>query len=101
TTRIVLEVSELWKAYGDNIVLAGVSFAQERGQKIALIGPNGAGKTTLLRAIGAGLPVDDGIIRLGQNVRIGYYAQEHEALDPSQGGPGARPRGQVGFETEG
>jgi ATPase subunit of ABC transporter with duplicated ATPase domains len=83
TTRVVLEVSDLWKAYGDNIVLAGVSFAQERGQKIALIGPNGAGKTTLLRAIAGGLPVDDGQVRLGLNVKIGYYAQEHESLDPA------------------
>jgi ATPase subunit of ABC transporter with duplicated ATPase domains len=83
TTRVVLEVSDLWKAYGNNIVLAGVSFAQERGQKIALIGPNGAGKTTLLRAIEGHLPVDDGQVRLGMNVRIGYYAQEHESLDPA------------------
>jgi ATPase subunit of ABC transporter with duplicated ATPase domains len=83
TTRIVLEVSDVWKAYGDNIVLAGVSFAQERGQKIALIGPNGAGKTTLLRAITGQLPVDDGQVRLGLNVKIGYYAQEHESLDPT------------------
>ncbi len=82
-TRVVLEVSDLWKAYGDNIVLAGVSFVQERGQKIALLGPNGAGKTTLLRAIAGRLPVDDGQIHLGQNVRIGYYAQEHESLDPA------------------
>jgi ATP-binding cassette subfamily F protein 3 len=83
TTRVVLEVSDLWKAYGNNIVLAGVSFAQERGQKIALIGPNGAGKTTLLRAIDGNLPVVDGQVRLGMNVKIGYYAQEHESLDSS------------------
>jgi ATPase subunit of ABC transporter with duplicated ATPase domains len=83
TTRIVLEVSDLWKAYDQNIVLAGVNFVQERGQKLALLGPNGAGKTTLLRIVSSRLPADDGIVRFGQNVRIGYYAQEHEALDPS------------------
>ena len=83
TARVVLEVADLWKAYEQNIVLAGVEFTHERGQKLALIGPNGAGKTTLLKAIAGRVPVDDGQVRLGQNVRIGYYAQEHEALDPS------------------
>src|ERR1035437_6797946 len=81
TTRIVLEANDIWKAYDTNIVLAGVSFAHERGQKLALIGPNGAGKTTLLRIITGQLEADDGQIRLGQNVRVGYYAQEHESLD--------------------
>jgi ATPase subunit of ABC transporter with duplicated ATPase domains len=82
TTRVVLEATDIWKAYDQNIVLSGVSFAHERGQKLALIGPNGAGKTTLLRIITSQLPADDGEIRLGQNVRVGYYAQEHESLDP-------------------
>jgi ATPase subunit of ABC transporter with duplicated ATPase domains len=83
SARIVLEASDLWKAYDQNIVLAGVSFTLERGQKLALIGPNGAGKTTLLKVIARRLPADDGTVVLGQNVRVGYYAQEHEALDPS------------------
>jgi ATPase subunit of ABC transporter with duplicated ATPase domains len=81
--RVVLEAADLWKAYDQNIVLAGVSFTLERGQKLALLGPNGAGKTTLLKVIGGALPVDDGAVRPGLNVRLGYYAQEHEALDPS------------------
>ncbi|HVC35733.1 MAG TPA: ABC-F family ATP-binding cassette domain-containing protein [Chloroflexota bacterium] len=81
TGRVVLEVSDLWKAYGANIVLTGVTFAQERGQTLALLGPNGAGKTTLLRIIAGVLAADDGRVRPGHNVRIGYYAQEHEALD--------------------
>lgn len=81
--RVVLEAAELWKAYDQNIVLAGVSFALERGQKLALLGPNGAGKTTLLKVISGRLPLDDGQVRPGLNVRLGYYAQEHEALDPA------------------
>jgi ATPase subunit of ABC transporter with duplicated ATPase domains len=82
TSRVVLDVADVWKAYGENIVLTGVSFAQERGQTVALLGPNGAGKTTLLKVITGRLPADDGRIDPGLNVRIGYYAQEHEALDP-------------------
>jgi ATP-binding cassette, subfamily F, member 3 len=83
TARVVLEAAEIWKAYDQNIVLAGVNFVLERGKKLALLGPNGAGKTTLLKVIAGGLPSDDGEVRLGQGVRIGYYAQEHEALDPN------------------
>lgn len=83
SARVVLEATDLWKAYGANIVLAGVNFTLERGQKLALIGPNGAGKTTLLKAISGSLPLDDGQVRPGLNVRLGYYAQEHEALNPS------------------
>ncbi|MHB1006471.1 MAG: ABC-F family ATP-binding cassette domain-containing protein [Chloroflexota bacterium] len=83
TGRMVLEVADLWKAYGDNIVLMGVNFALERGQKLALLGPNGAGKTTLLRTIAGKMEMDAGTVELGHNVRIGYYAQEHEALNPA------------------
>jgi ATPase subunit of ABC transporter with duplicated ATPase domains len=83
TGRVVLEVSDVWKAYDQNIVLTGVTFALERGQTIALLGPNGAGKTTLLKVIAGVLAADDGRVDLGQNVRIGYYAQEHEVLDPA------------------
>ncbi len=83
SSRLVLEVEELWKAYGENIVLLGVGFTLERGQKLALLGPNGAGKTTLLKTIAGRLAADDGAVRLGHNVKVGYYAQEHEALDPA------------------
>ena len=84
TGRVVLEVLDVWKAYGSNIVLTGVTFAQERGQTLALLGPNGAGKTTLLKVIAGVLEPDDGQVSPGHNVRVGYYAQEHEALDPAK-----------------
>ena len=83
SSRIVLEVKDLWKAYDQNIVLTGPSFALERGQTLALLGPNGAGKTTLLKVVAGRLTADDGRIELGRNVRVGYYAQEHEALNPN------------------
>jgi ATPase subunit of ABC transporter with duplicated ATPase domains len=81
SSRLVLEVEDLWKAYGENIVLMGVGLALERGQKLALLGANGAGKTTLLKTIAGRLAPDDGIVRLGNNVKVGYYAQEHESLN--------------------
>ena len=53
------------------------------GERIAMVGPNGAGKTTLLRAIAGRLAPSSGKIRLGANVKLGYYAQEQETLDPA------------------
>ncbi len=53
-----------------------------RGEHIGLIGPNGAGKTTLLRTIVGQLQPLEGRVLLGHNVRIGYYAQTHEGLNP-------------------
>ncbi|HKD76504.1 MAG TPA: ATP-binding cassette domain-containing protein, partial [Ktedonobacterales bacterium] len=55
----------------------------ERGDRIGLIGPNGSGKTTLLRTIVSELPSLAGILTGGYNVKIGYYAQTHEGLEPA------------------
>jgi ATP-binding cassette subfamily F protein 3 len=54
------------------------------GQRVGLIGPNGAGKSVLLRLILGQEHPDAGEIRLGPSVIVGYYAQEHETLDPTQ-----------------
>lgn len=70
SSRLVLEVEELWKAYGENIVLLGVGFTLERGQKLALLGPNGAGKTTLLKTIAGFLKPSRGtLLFAGQDTR--------------------------------
>jgi ABC transport system ATP-binding/permease protein len=55
-----------------------------RGDRIGLIGPNGAGKTTLLRLLLGEIPADDGEVRQGANVRIAYYDQQREQLDPER-----------------
>jgi ATP-binding cassette subfamily F protein 3 len=52
-----------------------------QGERVALVGANGAGKTTLLRLVTGELSPTAGQIRLGSNVRLGYYAQEQETLD--------------------
>ena len=55
-----------------------------RGDKVGLIGPNGAGKTTLLAMLLGGLAPDAGEVRHGANVRIAYYDQQRERLDPER-----------------
>ncbi|MBA3823307.1 MAG: ABC-F family ATP-binding cassette domain-containing protein [Ktedonobacterales bacterium] len=55
----------------------------ERGDRIGLLGPNGSGKTTLLRTLIGDLEPVGGTVALGHNVRVGYYAQTHEGLNPT------------------
>jgi ATPase subunit of ABC transporter with duplicated ATPase domains len=76
----VLEVSGLSKAYGDNQVLRNMSFVIRRGEKVAVIGPNGLGKSTLLKIVTGHVEPSDGSAKLGHEVRIGYFAQDHHEV---------------------
>ncbi|MBX7152503.1 ATP-binding cassette domain-containing protein [bacterium] len=74
--RVVLEIEDVHKSYGDKEVLRGISFTLERGEKVALIGVNGAGKSTLVKMIAGAEPVSHGEIKLGYNVSLEYFAQQ-------------------------
>jgi len=76
----VLELEGISKAYGDKVVLKNVSLTVRRGEKLAVIGANGLGKSTLLKIIMERLKADQGKIRLGHEVRLGYFAQDHHEL---------------------
>ena len=76
----VLDITELSKAFDDEVLFQKISFSLKRGEHVAIIGDNGTGKTTLLKLINELLPADGGTIRLGTNVHIGYYDQEHHVL---------------------
>lgn len=76
----VLSVSDLSKAYDGQILFSNASFEVKRGEHVAIIGDNGTGKTTLLKIINELVPPDTGSIKLGSNVQIGYYDQEHHVL---------------------
>jgi ATP-binding cassette, subfamily F, member 3 len=85
TGAVVLEVEALRKAYGDHVVFPGIDLRVQRGEKIGIIGKNGAGKTTLLKLLAGELRPDAGTIKLGNNVKVGYYAQHHaETLQASR-----------------
>lgn len=77
----VLTVTGLTKSFGEHHLFTNIDFDIKRGEKIALIGGNGTGKTTILKIINNIIPADSGNIRLGSNVSIGYYDQEHNVLN--------------------
>jgi len=96
--NIVLETQGLVVGYGDQAKGSGLQTQSAGGralfkapdlqllrlERAALIGPNGIGKTTFLKTICGDLSPLAGNVRLGANVRIGYFAQAHEGLDPNQ-----------------
>ena len=76
----VLTVEDLSKSFGSRILFQDVSFEIKRGEHVAVIGDNGTGKTTLLKILNGLVSADSGMFRLGTNVEIGYYDQEHHVL---------------------
>lgn len=80
----VLDIEELSKAFDKEVLFQKISISLKRGEHVAIIGDNGTGKTTLLKLINELLPADEGTIRLGTNVHIGYYDQEHHVLHPDK-----------------
>ncbi|MBQ7676905.1 MAG: ABC-F family ATP-binding cassette domain-containing protein [Lachnospiraceae bacterium] len=80
----VLLAEGLAKAFGEKRLFDGLGFHIQKGERVAIIGDNGCGKTTLLKIINEVLPPDDGTVRIGANVTIGYYDQEQQNLDESK-----------------
>ncbi len=79
----VLRLDRLSVGYSSHqALLQDVTLALRQGERVALIGPNGTGKSTLLKTIIGQLAPLRGEIRLGANVRVGYFAQEQDTLDP-------------------
>jgi ATP-binding cassette subfamily F protein 3 len=78
--RLVIETKGIVKSYGDNLVLDGVDFALERGEKVAFLGRNGEGKSTFSRIIAGIESFQGGERKPGHNTSIGYFAQ-HQAED--------------------
>lgn len=79
----VLTVTGLSKSY-EHKLFSNIDFQIKRGEKVALIGNNGTGKTTILKIINGIVDADAGEVKLGSNVEIGYYDQEHQNLDPDK-----------------
>ncbi|MFJ5097651.1 ABC-F family ATP-binding cassette domain-containing protein [Streptomyces sp. NPDC088557] len=82
--RTPLGAVSLTKAYGGRPVLDGVDLAVDRGGRLVVLGLNGAGKTTLLRLLAGAETPDAGRVVRGHGLRLGYFAQEHDTLDPAR-----------------
>ena len=81
--RTVLELHDVRKAYGTNVVLNRVNVHIERGDRIALVAPNGAGKSTLMRLLANAEPPDSGVRKEGHQLVMQYFAQdEANRLEP-------------------
>ena len=83
--KVVLEINAVSKSYGDNQVLSEIDLLIERDSKTAFVGQNGQGKSTLAKIIVSELEASSGLVKLGHNVQIGYFAQNQaEYLDGSK-----------------
>ena len=77
---VVVEARGIRKAYGDLLLMDDLTFTLPRGGIVGVIGPNGAGKTTLFRMITGQEKPDEGTLRLGETVQVGYVDQSRDAL---------------------
>ena len=90
-SKKVLEIVDLDKSFpphvkgeDENIVLMGLNLLVWHGERTGLIGANGSGKSVLFRCILEQETPTNGVIKIGPSVTIGYYAQQHETLDPGR-----------------
>ena len=72
--RVVVEIDKVTKRFGDKVIFKDINLLVERGSKIAFVGQNGQGKSTLIKAIMNEFDYE-GVIKLGHNVQVGYFAQ--------------------------
>ena len=77
---VVVETEGLVKRYGTKTILDGIDFKVHRGEKIAFAGRNGEGKTTLSKVIMGEASHEAGTVKIGHNVKIGYYAQNQDEI---------------------
>ncbi|HEX8583586.1 MAG TPA: energy-dependent translational throttle protein EttA [Allosphingosinicella sp.] len=80
----VIDANGVTKSYGDKLLFENLSFSLPPGGIVGVIGPNGAGKTTLFKLITGVEQPDEGSIKIGETVHLGYVDQSRDALDPAK-----------------
>ena len=79
-----IELHHISKSYGEKNLIRDFSYIFLKNQKVGFIGPNGCGKSTLMKIIAGILQPDSGTVERGETIRIGYFAQEEQEMDPNQ-----------------
>jgi sulfate-transporting ATPase len=82
--EVVIQATDVAKAYGDVLLYEGMSFNLPRGGIVGIIGPNGAGKTTLFRMITGQEKPDKGTFKIGETVKLAYVDQSRDSLDANK-----------------
>ena len=82
--ELVIEATNVSKAYGDRLLIEGLSFSIPSGAIVGVIGPNGAGKTTLFRTITGKEQATSGEFRIGETVQLAYVDQSRDVLSPDK-----------------
>ncbi|MDP4039803.1 MAG: ABC-F family ATP-binding cassette domain-containing protein [Candidatus Pacearchaeota archaeon] len=82
--NIIFNLEDVSKSFGENRLFTHVNFEIERGDKVAIVGKNGSGKSTLIKMMHKIVKPNDGMIRVGSNVKIGYFDQELADIDNNQ-----------------
>ena len=78
----VIMAEGIAKRYGDTVLFEDLSLSIGRGDRLGIIGPNGVGKTTLVNCLLGDLELDEGTVRIGSRLSVGYYRQLPRNLDP-------------------
>lgn len=76
-----IELYDISKAYGDKVLFKHFSYIFKRFERIGFVGHNGCGKSTLMKILADLEQADSGVIEWGETIKIGYFAQECEAMD--------------------
>ncbi len=79
--RVTIEISNISKSFGDKHLFSGFTYNVKRMDRVGIIGANGCGKTTLLKIITGQMEPDTGSVKIGETVRIGYFAQQNEVFE--------------------
>lgn len=81
--RTTIELDNISKSFGEKHLIRDYSYIFLKNDRIGIVGPNGCGKSTLLKMITGHLAPDQGTVTVGTTIRIGYFSQESEYMDPS------------------
>ncbi|MBS5934458.1 MAG: ABC-F family ATP-binding cassette domain-containing protein [Clostridiales bacterium] len=78
-----IELHEVSKSYGEKVLFRDFTYILLKNDRIGIIGKNGCGKSTLLKVINGIVTPDSGYVEIGETVKIGYFSQENEEMDPN------------------